>query len=98
MKPRLCFFLKKPSLVKLSDDVKLKEGKPAVIIDAVYQPHYRVLMFACVSVCVCLSVCKHDNSKNNGLIYLKLEYIVVHENSSKEFDIGHCPIKVKIMA
>ena len=52
------------------------------------------------SVClsVCLSVCVHDNSKNNGSIDLKLEHIVVYENSSDEFDIGHCPIKVKVMA
>ena len=52
------------------------------------------------SVClsVCLSVCVHDNSKNNGSIDLKLEQIVVYENSSDEFDIGHCPIKVKVTA
>ena len=29
-------------------------------------------------------------------IHLKLEHIVVYENSSDEFDIGHCPIKVKV--
>ena len=52
------------------------------------------------SVClsVCMSVCVHDNSKNNGSIDLKLEHIVVYENSSDEFDIGHCPIKVKVTA
>ena len=50
----------------------------------------------CLSVCVC--VCVHDNSKNNGSIDLKLEHIVVYENSSDEFDIGHCPIKVKVTA
>ena len=49
-------------------------------------------------VCVCVCVCAHDNSKNNGSIHLKLEHIVVHENSSDEFDIGHCPIKVKVTA
>ena len=41
---------------------------------------------SCPSVCVCLSVCVcvcvHDNSKNNGSIDLKLEHIVVYENSS----------------
>ena len=47
-------------------------------------------------VCVCLSVCNHDNSKNNGSIHLKVEHIVVYGNSSDEFDIGHCPIKVKV--
>ena len=52
----------------------------------------------CVCVCVCLSVCIHDNSKNNGSIHLKLKHIVVYENSSDEFDIGHCPIKIKVTA
>ena len=57
-------------------------------------------MSVCVSWClsVCVSVCVHDNSKNNGSIYLKLEHIVVYENSSDDFDIGHSPIKVKVMA
>ena len=65
-------------------------------------------MSVCVCVClsvrpsvrlsVCLCVCVHDNSKNNGSIDLKLEHVVVYENSSDEFDIGHCPIKVKVMA
>ena len=56
--------------------------------------NYRVLMSVCVcvrlSVClsVCLCVCVHDNSK--------LEHIlVIYGNSSDEFDIGHCPIKVE---
>ena len=57
-------------------------------------------MCVCVCVCVCLflSVCVHDNSKNNGSIHLKLENIVVYENSSDEFNIGHCLIKVKVRA
>ena len=52
----------------------------------------------CLSVClgVCVSDCVHDNSKNNGSICLKLEHFVVYENSSDEFDIAHCPIKVKV--
>ena len=57
--------------------------------------------YSCLSAClfVCLSaVCVHHNSKNNGSIDLKLEHIVVYENSSEEFDIGHCPIKVKVTA
>ena len=45
----------------------------------------------------CLFVCVHGNSKNNGSIHLKLEHMVVYENSSEGFDIGHCPIKVKVM-
>ena len=36
--------------------------------------------------------------KNNGSIHLKLNHIVVHEKSLDEFDIGHCPIKVKVTA
>ena len=57
-------------------------------------------MSVCVSACMSfrLSVCVHDNSKNNGSIHLKLEHVVVFEKSSEEFDIGHCPIKVKVMA
>ena len=57
-----------------------------------------VYVSVCVCVCVCLSVCVHDNSKNNGSIDLKLKHIVVYENSSEKFDIGHCPIKVKVTA
>ena len=45
---------------------------------------------------VCVSVCVHGNSKNNGSIDLKLEHIVIYENCSEEFDIGHCAIKVKV--
>ena len=60
-----------------------------VIIVAVYQ----VLMSVCVSVHLC--VCVHDNSKINGSVHLKLEHVVVFENSSDEFDIGHCPVKVQ---
>ena len=57
-------------------------------------------MSVCVSAFVSfrLSVCVHDNSKNNGSIQLKLEHVVVFENSLDEYDIPHCPIKVKVMA
>ena len=57
-----------------------------------------VCVSVCVPVCVCVCVCVHDNSKNNGSIHLKLEHFVVYENSSDEFDIGHCPIKGKVTA
>ena len=53
-------------------------------------------MSVCMCVCVCVCVCVHDNSKSNGSIHLKpehIQFIVVYENSSEEFDIGHCPIK-----
>ena len=56
-----------------------------------------VCVCVCVCVSVCLCVCVHDNSNNNGSIDLKhIVHIVVYENSSDEFDIGHCPIKVKV--
>ena len=58
----------------------------------------RACVCVCVCVFVCVCVCVHDNTKNNGSIHLKLEHIVVYENSSDEFHIGHCPIKVKVMA
>ena len=45
---------------------------------------------------ICVSVYLHDNSKTNGSIHLKLEHFAVYENSSDEFDIRHCPIKVKV--
>ena len=48
-----------------------------------------------LSVLVSICVCVHDNSKNNGLIHLKL---VVYEKSSNEFDIGYCLIKLKVSA
>ena len=70
--------------------------------------HWCVSVCVSVSVSVCpsvrlsvlvsvfLSACVHNTSKNNGLIHLKLEPIVVCENISD--DIRHCPIKVKVTA
>ena len=60
--------------------------------------NYRVLVRICVCVCVCLCVCVflHDNSKRNRSRNTKLEYIVVYENSSDEFDIELRRIKVKV--
>ena len=40
------------------------------------------------SVCVCVCAFVHYNSKNNGSIHLKLEHIVVYENSLDKFHIG----------
>ena len=51
-----------------------------------------------VCVCVCVSVCVHDNSKIMVSYDLKLEHIVPNENSSDEFDIGHCLIKIRVTA
>ena len=52
--------------------------------------NYRVL----VRVCVCVFL--HDNSKRNQFRNTKLEYIVLYENSSDEFDIELRRIKVKV--
>ena len=56
-----------------------------------------VCVCVCVCLCVCVCVCVHDNSNYNGSIHFKLEHIVVYENSSEEFDMGHCLIKVKVV-
>ena len=53
-----------------------------------------VCMCVCVRVCVCVFL--HDNSKRNRSRNTKLEYIVVCENSSDEFDIELRRIKVKV--
>ena len=55
-----------------------------------------VSVFVCVFVCVCVCVCLHDNSKRNSSRNTKLEYVVVYENSSDEFDIELRRIKVKV--
>ena len=63
---------------------------------------YRVLKSVCVSLClsVCVSVCSYvcvdNNSKNNELIKLKAKHIVIFENSSDEFNVVHCPIKIMV--
>ena len=54
-------------------------------------------VWVCVCVCVCVSSCIGTSLVNNGSIHLKLEHLVVYENSSEEFDIGHCLIKVKVI-
>ena len=45
----------------------------------------------CVCLCVCVCVCVYMITQK----IMKLEHIVIYENSSDEFDIGHCPVKVK---
>ena len=50
----------------------------------------------CLSVYV--SVYSINNSTNDGSIHMKLEHVVVYENSLDKFKIGHCPIKVKVTA
>ena len=77
------FFLKKPSLVIVAFFRKRNYRVPVRV---------SVCVCACVRVCVC--VCLHDNSKRNKSRNMKLEYIVVYQNSSDEFDIDqgqdHC--------
>ena len=58
--------------------------------------NYRVLFRVGVCVCVSMFVFLHDNSKRNQSRNTKLEYIVVYENSSDEFEIELCLIKVKV--
>ena len=61
-----------------------------------------VCVFACVSVLVCVCVCVggcvflHDNSKRNLSRNTKLKYIVVYENSSKEFEVRRIKVKVTV--
>ena len=60
----------------------------------------------CLCVLVCECVCLSVYTINQKIIfqltycsiYIVVKHIVVYENSSDEFDIGHCPIKVKVMA
>ena len=52
-------------------------------------------MCVCVHVCVCVFL--HDNLKRNRSRNTKFEYFVVYENSSVEFDIELCQIKVKVI-
>ena len=58
--------------------------------------NYRVLVRISVCVCLCVCVFLHDNSKRNRSRNTKLDYIVVYENSSVEFDIELRRIKVKV--
>ena len=55
-------------------------------------------MCASVFVCISVYVFLHDNSKRNRSRNMKLDYIIVYENSSDEFDIEHCRIKIKVTA
>ena len=66
--------------------------------------NYRILFSVCVSVCVCVPVCVcvcvsvYTITQKKWLNPFELEQIVVYKNSSEEFDIGHCPFKVKVTA
>ena len=51
-------------------------------------------MCVCVSMYACVFL--HDNSKRNQSRNMKFKYIVVNENNSDKFDIGHCQTKVMV--
>ena len=69
--------------------------KPSLVIVAFYLLE-SLGVCACVSMFVCVCVFLHDNSKRNWSRNTKLEYFVVYENSSDEFDIELRRIKVKV--
>ena len=54
----------------------------------------RVRARACVCVCVC--VCTITQNEIDLGRRMKFKYIVVDENNSDKFHIGHYPIKVKV--
>ena len=83
-------------LLLISMNLSQKKGKSCIFRKCNYRVLIRV--YVCVSVCVrvCVCVFLHDNSKRNQSRNMKLEYIVVYENSSDEFDIEHHRIKVKV--
>ena len=47
----------------------------------------------CVCPCLCVRVCARSLSRSRNM---RLEYIVAYEDSSNEFDIELCWIKVKV--
>ena len=55
-----------------------------------------VCLCVCPCLCACVYVFLHDNSRRNRSRNTKLDYIVVYENSSEEFDIELRRIKVKV--
>ena len=57
-----------------------------------------VCVCVCVCVFVCVCVCLHNNSKSSRSRQMKFEHIVVYENISDKFEIGHDRIKVKVTA
>ena len=66
------------------------------LICAISHNTTRVCMCVGLSVCCSVCVCVPITQKNNKSVDLKLEHVVVYENSLDDFDIGHCPIKIKV--
>ena len=50
----------------------------------------------CVRVCVSVFPCFCTITQKNRSRNMKLEYLVVYENISDKFNIGHCRTKVKV--
>ena len=48
-----------------------------------------VFVYVCVFLCVCVCVFLHGNSKRNRSRNMKVEYIIIYENSLDNFNIGH---------
>ena len=83
---------------KLSRSQGITQKTQTMEPKAICLPMSRVLVRFCVSVfpCFFVSVFLHNNSKSNQSRNMKLDYIVVYENISDKFDIGHCRTKVKV--
>ena len=75
---------------------KLTEAFKSIIIVAFFEN--ATIEYSSESLCVSMfvRVFLHDNPRRNQSRNMKLEYIVVYENSSDEFDIEHHRIKVKV--
>ena len=71
-----------------------------LMVQIMYHKHLsgslNIVALLCVCGCVCLCVFLRDNSKRNRSRNTKLEYIVVYENSSDQFNIELHRIKVKV--
>ena len=61
--------------------------RPFQLVDNLTCPVCKMaaIVCLCVLVSVCLSVCNHDNSKNNGSIHLKL--VRSRSRSQRDFEI-----------
>ena len=77
--------------IRKTHNINYKSNYSCVFGKRNYRVLVRVSMCVCVCVCVCLCVCVflHDNSKRNQSQNKQLEYIVVYENSSDEFEIEY---------
>ena len=72
-------------------EIKAHNKRNCVVICIAYD---RVLTSVCL--CVCPPVCT-IKLKSERSINFKLTHVAVYKNSSDEFNIAHCLIKVKVM-